>query len=83
MMARCCTAVLEQIDRDLDASGVAPQRFICEAPMQGTRPVPGGTGIETLIGVVTRTYDGAGNFTQVDKVKGSVTGTTGKRIGLR
>lgn len=49
--------------------------------MQGTRPIPGGTGIETLIGVVTRTYDGAGNFTQVDNIKGSVTGIVPDRPG--
>ena len=44
--------------------------------IQGTRPVPPplGGGTETVIGVVLRTYDGAGNFTQIDNVKGSVTG---------
>ena len=49
--------------------------------MQGTRPAPDGTGIETLIGVVVRTYDGAGRFTQVDNVKGSVTGIVPDRPG--
>lgn len=49
--------------------------------MQGTRPVPGGTGVEQLIGVVTRTYDGAGNFTQIDNVKGSVSGIVFDRPG--
>ena len=44
--------------------------------MQGTGPVPPplGGGIQSLIGVVTRTYDGMGNFTQIDNVHGSVTG---------
>jgi hypothetical protein len=43
--------------------------------MQGTRPVPPPLGgIETVIGVAIRTYDGIGNFTQTDNMKGSVTG---------
>jgi hypothetical protein len=52
------------------------------AQMQGTNPVPppiGGT--QTVIGVVLRTYDGAGSFTQVDNVKGSVTGIVPDRPG--
>ena len=42
------------------------------AQVQGTRPVPGnpGAGIESFNGVVIRTYDGAGSFTQIDNVKG-------------
>jgi hypothetical protein len=53
------------------------------AQLQGTRPVPAclGGGMESVIGVVTRTYDGAGNFTQIDNVKGSVTGITPDRTG--
>ena len=50
--------------------------------MEGTGPVPppvGGT--QTLIGVVTRTYDGMGNFTQIDNVHGSVTGWVPDRPG--
>ena len=51
--------------------------------VQGTRPVPAclGGGMENVIGVLTRTYDGAGNFTQIDNVKGSVTGITPDRAG--
>jgi hypothetical protein len=50
--------------------------------MQGTGPVPppvGGT--QTLIGVVRRTYDGMGNFTQTDNIHGSVTGWVPDRPG--
>jgi hypothetical protein len=50
--------------------------------MQGTAPVPppvGGT--QTVIGVVTRTYDGMGNFTQIDNIHGSVTGWVPNRPG--
>jgi hypothetical protein len=50
--------------------------------MQGTGPVPppvGGT--QTLVGVVTRTYDGMGNFTQIDNIHGSVTGWVPNRPG--
>ncbi len=51
--------------------------------MQGTNPVPPalGGGIQTVIGVVVRTYDGAGSFTQLDNIKGSVTGIVPDRPG--
>jgi hypothetical protein len=51
--------------------------------MQGTGPVPPplGGGIQNLVGVVTRTYDGMGNFTQIDNIHGSVTGWTPDRPG--
>lgn len=49
--------------------------------IQGTRPAPGGL-TESVIGVVLRTYDGQGNFTQVDNVKGSITGTVADRSGF-
>ena len=42
--------------------------------IQGTRPAPGGL-TEAVIGVVLRTYDGQGNFSQVSNLKGSITGT--------
>ena len=42
--------------------------------VQGTRPAPGGL-TEAVIGVVHRTYDGEGNFSQVSNLKGSITGT--------
>jgi hypothetical protein len=51
--------------------------------MRGTGPVPPplGGGTQDLIGVVIRTYDGLGNFTQIDNVKGSVTGWVPDRPG--
>ena len=42
--------------------------------IQGTRPAPGGL-TESVIGIVLRTYDGHGSFSQVSNVKGSLTGT--------
>ena len=42
--------------------------------IQGTRPAPGGL-TEAVIGIVFRTYDGKGNFSQVSNLKGSITGT--------
>jgi hypothetical protein len=42
--------------------------------IQGTRPAPGGL-IESVIGIVLRSYDGHGNISQVSNVKGSITGT--------
>jgi len=35
-----------------------------------------------VIGVVLRTYDGEGHFTQVDNVKGSLTGISPDRPGV-
>jgi hypothetical protein len=49
--------------------------------IQGTRPAPGGL-TESVIGVVLRSYDGQGSFTQVDNVKGSITGTVPDRPGF-
>jgi hypothetical protein len=51
--------------------------------MQGTLPVPPalGGGTQAVVGVVVRTYDGAGSFTQVDNIKGSVTGIVPDRPG--
>ncbi len=42
--------------------------------IQGTRPAPGGL-TEAVIGIVFRTYDGEGHFSQVSNLKGSITGT--------
>jgi hypothetical protein len=54
-----------------------------ESHLEGTGPVPPplGGGTQTLIGVVKRTYDGMGNFTQIDNVHGSVTGWVLNRPG--
>jgi hypothetical protein len=49
---------------------------------QGTRPSAPGGPIESAIGVVSRTYDGAGQFTQVDNIKGSITGIVPNRPGF-
>lgn len=52
--------------------------------ISGTRPAPPpaspGT-IEDVIGVDTRTFDGAGNFTQISNDKGSLSGLTPNRAG--
>jgi hypothetical protein len=49
---------------------------------QGTRPsVPGGP-TESAIGVILRVYDGAGQFTQVDNIKGSISGIVPDRPGF-
>jgi hypothetical protein len=49
--------------------------------LQGTRPAPGGA-TETVIGVVVRNYDGQGGVTQIDNVKGSITGIVPNRFGM-
>ena len=50
----------------------------------GTRPVPQPPGtppvIETFTGIAVRTFDGAGNFTQVSNVKGSAAGLEAENI---
>jgi hypothetical protein len=51
--------------------------------MQGRSPVPPqfGGGMQDVIGVVVRTYDGLGSFTQFDNIKGTVTGIVPDRPG--
>jgi hypothetical protein len=49
--------------------------------MQGTRPSAPGGAIESVVGVVIRHYDGHGEFTQVDNVKGSISGLAPDRPG--
>ena len=49
--------------------------------LQGTRPSSPGGPIESVVGVVIRTYDGRGAFTQIDNVKGSISGTVPDREG--
>ena len=67
--------------------GNATLRGAYGVQMDGTRPAgpPPGPGlpppIESVVGVVIRTYDGAGGFTQIDNIKGSVTGITPNRPG--
>jgi hypothetical protein len=48
---------------------------------QGTRPSGPGGPIESVIGVLIRVYDGRGHFTQIDNVKGSITGIVPDREG--
>ena len=55
--------------------------------ISGTRPAPVGNGnflpgyIEQVIGVVIQTFDGQGNFSQTDNVKGTVSGIIPNRPG--
>ena len=49
--------------------------------MQGTRPAPPNGPMETLIGVVVRNYDGRGGVTQIDNIKGSISGFVPDRFG--
>jgi hypothetical protein len=50
--------------------------------MQGTRPTPPPNVVtESVVGVVLRSFDGYGNFTQLDNIKGSVTGIVPDRPG--
>lgn len=50
--------------------------------IQGTRPSGPGGPIESVVGVVIRTYDGNGNFEQIDNVHGSISGTVPNRPGF-
>jgi hypothetical protein len=49
--------------------------------IQGTGPAGPGGPIESIIGVVIRTYDGEGQFTQIDNVRGSISGIVLDRPG--
>ena len=49
---------------------------------QGTRPSAPGGPTESAIGVILRVYDGAGQFTQVDNLKGSISGIAPDRPGF-
>ncbi len=57
----------------LQISGTRPAATI----LSGIQATPGTT--ETVAGVVIQNFDGAGNFTQTDNVKGSLSGITADR----
>jgi hypothetical protein len=61
---------------------VATLRGAYGIQVQGTRPTAPGSPTESVIGVVLRIYDGAGQFTQVDNIKGSITGLSPDRPGF-
>jgi hypothetical protein len=50
--------------------------------MAGTRPSAPGGPLENVIGVVIRQYDGRGQFTQRDNVKGALSGFAPDREGF-
>lgn len=64
------------------ACSVATLRGAYGIQVQGTRPTAPGGPAESVIGVVLRVYDGAGQFTQVDNIKGSITGISPDRPGF-
>jgi hypothetical protein len=49
--------------------------------ISGTRPSGPNGPIENAIGVLVRVFDGAGNFTQIDNVKGAISGWVPDRPG--
>jgi len=49
--------------------------------IQGTQASTPGGAIESVIGVVLRSYDGFGQFTQIANVKGSISGWVPDRMG--
>jgi hypothetical protein len=79
---------IQRTDEDHSHSGrprgcsVATLRGAYGIQAQGTRPAAPGGPTESVIGVVLRIYDGAGQFTQVDNIKGSITGITPDRPGF-
>jgi hypothetical protein len=50
--------------------------------ISGTRESAPGGPIESVVGVVVRNYDGRGQFSQVDNVKGSISGYVPDRQGF-
>jgi hypothetical protein len=71
-------------DHDGDGRGCreATLRGAYGIQMQGTRPSGPGGPIESVVGVVIRHYDGHGEFTQVDNIKGSISGLVPDREGF-
>ena len=61
---------------------VATLRGAYGIQVQGARPAAPGGSTESVIGVVLRVYDGAGQFTQVDNIKGSISGIAPDRPGF-
>jgi hypothetical protein len=59
----------------------ATVRGVYGIQISGTRPSAPGGPIESVVGVVLRHYDGHGQFTQVDNVKGSISGMVPDRQG--
>ena len=78
----------QSTDEDNSHSGrrrgcsVATLRGAYGIQAQGTRPAAPGGPTESVIGVVLRIYDGEGQFTQVDNIKGSITGIATDRPGF-
>ena len=68
--------------RSARGCSVATLRGAYGIQVQGTRPAAPGGPTESVIGVVLRIYDGAGQFTQVDNIKGSITGISPDRPGF-
>jgi hypothetical protein len=66
---RGCSVATLRGDYGIQLSGMRP-----------SAPTPGAA-MELVVGVVIRNYDGEGRFTQVDNVKGSVSGITPNRFG--
>lgn len=69
-------------DRHPHACNSATLRGAYGIQIQGTRPSSPGGPLEAVIGVVIRTYDGEGQFSQIDNVKGAISGTVPDREGF-
>jgi hypothetical protein len=77
------TATAAPAERDSDAHACSNDTLhgTYGIQIQGTQlSVPGGP-LESVIGVVLRTYDGFGQFTQVANVKGAISGWVPDRVG--
>ena len=83
-MASAVSGVAQANDNDHDrkACSNATLRGDYGIQLQGTRPSSPGGPIESVIGVAIRHYDGHGQFTQVDNVHGSISGTVPDRPGF-
>jgi hypothetical protein len=70
----CSTATLRG-NYGVQISGTRPAPSV----LAGIQATPGTS--EQVVGVVIQLFDGAGNFTQIDNVKGSLSGITPSRVG--
>jgi hypothetical protein len=70
-----CTAATLKGNYGVQIVGTRPAPSV----LSGIQATPGTP--EQVIGVVIQTFDGAGGFTQIDNVKGSLSGITASRPG--
>jgi hypothetical protein len=89
-LALVCAAMITPVPVSAQDAHSKKNRRCSDATIAGTygiqvsgiRPSAPGGPLESIIGVVIRHYDGNGEFTQIDNVKGSISGIVPDRPGF-